>query len=484
MLNRIFYTFGCVLFLIQFLFGQHIESYELNSLPEPSSRLEANGVVDIKGNKNTIWFATGHGLSMTSDNGSSFITFDESYGIGRGSISALAVRGDTIVVATASDTLTSVSDDYLQMGTGISVSLNGGNDWVHYPQPIQPPVLKTAIQNVTWDIAFSDSTIWITSWGGGVMKSEDWGATWEFALPDTLLFEPANHLNHSGFSTIVTDNEVWVGTAGGLNKSTDNGDSWTHFTHTNQISPISGNWIRAMAYQKTAEKEIIWAVSLKTTDEDEFDAVSKSENGGISWETVLEGERGYNISVDGETVYVAGEGGLFKSTDYGKTWYRFPEIQDSETDVVIFSPEAYSVYAYNGTVWVGTADGLAVTSDNGYTWRVFRAYQPTGKEGNPRTYSYPNPFSYSRYNQKNNDGYVRLQYNTLDDTYITIKIYDFAMDLVKTVVDGKFRPGPGDYAEMWDCRNEFHDLVANGVYFYNVQIDGDGDYWGKIMVIE
>ena len=65
---------------------------------------------------------------------------------------------------------------------------------------------------------------------------------------------------------------------------------------------------------------------------------------------------------------------------------------------------------------------------------------------------------------------------------MTIIIYDFALELVTTVVDNKER-AVGDFAEVWDGRNDNGDMVANGVYFYSVEIAGDGIYWGKVMVL-
>ena len=77
---------------------------------------------------------------------------------------------------------------------------------------------------------------------------------------------------------------------------------------------------------------------------------------------------------------------------------------------------------------------------------------------------------------------MRLQYNTKTTTTVTIKIYDFALDLVTTLVDGKER-SMGDFSDVWNGKNEEGEMVANGVYFYSVEIDGDGTYWGKIMVL-
>ena len=211
--------------------------------------------------------------------------------------------------------------------------------------------------------------------------------------------------------------------------------------------------------------------------------VSKSENGGLTWTTFLLGIKAQNIDTDGPFVYVATHDGLYKSPDYGETWFRFPSITDQNTGEAVYTTEHYSVLADMNTVWAGTADGLASTSNNGYTWDIYRAYKSTAEDGQPRTYAYPNPFSPKRHNTLNGDGHIRLQYNTKKDTYVTVKVYDFAMDLVATVCENKFRPGPADFNEVWNGKNDYGDDVANGSYFFSVVLEGDGTYWGKILIV-
>jgi hypothetical protein len=446
----------------------------------PVAGLAGNGITDIFAAGGNLWFGTGHGLSRTTDHGETFETFGTSHGLGRGSVSAIWASGDTIIVATAGDTITEISSTYLPYGSGLAFSSDRGESWRHVPQP--PPDF-TPVQNLTYDIAVLDGTIWITSFGGGLLKSADWGASWITSPPDSFLFDSGGRLNHRCFSAIATDGDLWIGTAGGINKSSDGGETWTNYNHTNQQRPISGNFVVAIAVQKTESRTIIWAATWKAEGEDEFYAVSKTENSGRSWETVLHDEKAHNFCFDDSVVYVAADNGLFKSVDYGETWYLFPPITDTFTGEKVYTTEIYSVYADGGTVWAGTADGLARTRNNGYNWDIKRAFRATGKSDTPRTYAYPNPFSPLRHNRLGEDGHVRFQYNTLNNTRVTIKVYDFAMDLVTTIADGIQRSGPGDFSEVWNGRNDYGDHVANGVYFYSVELDGDGTYWGKVMIV-
>jgi len=458
------------------------DSYQLGTAP--STGLAGNGITDIAAGTRMMWFGTGYGLSRSQDNGVSFESFSVKHGLGDGSVSALWVHGDTILVATANDTLTNASESYLSNGTGLSISTNNGVSWKHIRQT---PLDYTSVQNLSYDIAVLNGTIWLANFGGGLVRGDNFGETWVVNPPDSFLFDPGKELNHRVFSVIAVDDELWVGTAEGINKSTDGGKSWKNFKHTSQEQPISGNFVNGLACQKTGGRKIIWASTWKAEDEDEYYGVSKSENGGLTWSVVLGTPehqiKAANFSFDGATVYVATYDGLYKSTDFGDTWYLFPPVVDPDVDEKIYGAEAYSVYAQNNVIWLGTSDGLARTTNNGYTWDIMRAFKPTGQGGVPRTYAYPNPFSPTRDNLVGNDGFVRLQYNTLRPTRVTIKVYDFAMDLVTTVVEGKIRYTAGNFNEVWNGRNDYGDPVANGVYFYCVSIEEDGAFWGKILIV-
>ncbi|MBN1559767.1 hypothetical protein JW998_05925 [candidate division KSB1 bacterium] len=445
---------------------------------EPAAGPVGNGVTDLKRGNGVLWIGTGEGLCRYVDITSLFESYESVENLARGSISAIWAEGDEIWIAAAADSFVTSVGENLPFGTGFSYSRDKGATWSHFPQPGPTP-----IQNLCYDIAVVNGIVWGASFGGGLLKSANGGATWEQTAPDSFVFDPNSRLNHRAFSTLNADGILWVGTAGGINKSNDNGENWTNFNHTNQQNPISGNFVVALAHQKTDAKDIIWAATWKAEDLQEEYGLSRSENGGLTWTTHLLGIKAQNIATDGPTVYAATLEGLYKSPDYGDTWYKFPAIMDENSGEIVYTNEHYSVYADMNTVWAGTADGLARTTNNGYAWDVFRAFESTAQEGEPRTYAYPNPFSPRRHNELGGDGHVRLQYNSKSDTYVTVKIYDFAMDLVATVCENKFRHGPADLSEVWNGKNDYGDEVANGVYFYSIAIEGDGAYWGKILIV-
>jgi len=457
----------------------------------PSACLSGNAVIDIVVHDQDVWVAAGEGLSRTGDSGLTWSTWTREHGFGKGGLSALQVRGQEIWIATAYDTL--IKDQgSLPAGGGLAYSTDGGGSWTFVPQPKDARDVTsykpttTHINNLTYDIALTDSAVWIASFAGGLRRSTDHGATWEIVTVDGAPFDVVGNLDHRMFSVVSDGKALWAGSAGGVHKSTDGGKTWITFTHLNQPRPISGNFVVALAIEKLKDDDldIVWAATIEALDEGEFRAVSMSMDGGLTWDVVLEGEWAHNFAYRDEAVYVATDNGMFKSTDLGRTWAVFRNMIDSDTGDPLLTTEMYAIGAGPGSwTWLGSSDGLAATPDEGLTWKIFRAFKIPGESGNPQTYAYPNPFSYTRDNLLGGDGHIRFQYRTGSPAEVTVQVYDFSMALVRNVVRDKPRPVPGDYAEAWDGRNDLGETVANGVYFYRLRLSGGGEYWGKVIIL-
>ena len=459
--------------------GQILNKSFLELNREPWTIPIGNGIADVFYHNGSIWIGTGSGLGRTNDGGNNWFNFREEDGIGKGGVSAIAFKGNTIWIATSFDTL--VDEGLLPAGAGLSFSDDNGLTWNHVPQPGVTPV-----QNITFDIAFVDSTIWITSFGGGLKRSDNWGQSWQDSPPDDLPFDAFENLNHRAFSAIYADSILWVGTAGGINRSTDKAETWVNFSHQNQINPISGNFVVALAYQKWQDRRILWAATIEAADSLEVRAVSYSDDLGFTWKTTLEGEFPHNFAFDDSVVYVATDNGLFKSIDFGQTWANFPIIIDSNSKEQLLTHEVFSAAVSPGHVlWLGSAGGLAKTQDNGNTWRVFRSFESLVDNDNvSETYAYPNPFSPLRHSQFRGEGHVRFHYRVKESGSVSVSVYDFAMALVRKVEEGILRQGDAEYDAVWDGRNDFGERVANGVYFYRVDLPGTEPAWGKVIVMD
>lgn len=479
------------------------------------SRTISNSVTDIVVNGNTIWLGTGRGLHKSTDGGRTWTYYYNTPAFGTEDISAIAVKGNDVWVATAHSVKR--DDQSLPEGSGLRYSSDGGTNWKVISQPldvnnidtirwgnsiIRALGITTAINNITYDIAITDSAVYIVSFAGMARKTTNKGDTWERVIippdhlnsisqDDSLKFDLspsggslklAENFNHRAFSVMAENNStIWIGTAGGINKTTNGGKSWTKFSKQNQIEAISGNFVVAIAQQKTLSKNILWAATLNANDNTEKRGISYSDNGGLSWKQTLIGEFGHNFGFKDSIVYIPTDNGIFRSSDQGKSWSQNGTIYETETRRLYSQKKFYSSAAYADTIWSGGVDGIVLTIDNashlfGSKWNIIRAVQQV--DAKKETYAYPNPFS-------PDDEIIRLHYSTQNrNANVTVRIFDFGMNLVRTLVNKALRSAQLEHDEIWNGKNDSGTQVANGVYFYHVVVDSDEPIWGKILVIQ
>ena len=455
-----------------------------------AGRLYGNGIVDLLVQDSVVWAATGYGLSKAVfrglDTPLEWHSFRDTDYLGKGGVSAMAIMDDdssTLWIATAFDTTAQGAS--LPAGGGLSYTKNGGLTWTHIPQPVDPREVSayapttTVIQNLTYDIAFVGETVWIASFGGGLRRSDDWGVTWQVVTTDGLPFNSGQYLNHRAFSLLAVNDTLWVGTAEGISKTTDNGNTWERFTaDVNDSATISGNFIVALAWQN--ETQALWAATLPAENQGEVRAVSRTLNGGTTWERLLTDEQvfAHNLAFSGNRVYVASDRGLFYSNDQGQNWEEpLTALQDDNSGNEIFQEEYYSTAVQSvlgmDALWLGNADGLAYTGVednlNNASWQIARSFVAVKDREEPKVYAYPSPFSPSRHY------YVRFEFEEGKEFDGPIKIYDFAMDFVADIPTNGLKP-------KWNGKNDSGDTVASGVYFFKARIGGSVT-WGKVVVV-
>jgi hypothetical protein len=487
----------------------------------------SNSITDILTIGDTIiWLGTSRGVSLSTDGGKNWTNFYGQADFGTDNISAIAYNktSKTFWCATAKSTETS-GGQTLPDGTGLKYTTNFGVTWTSVSQPLDSqtdtvvqygnnairalPVTVT-IQNLVYDIAFTPNTIWIATFAGGLRKSTDNGATWLRVVlpPDNLnsikpednlnyCLSPADgkfcgngNLNHRVFSVISTDdNTLYVGTANGVNKSTDSGISWVKFNHQNQQLPISGNFITALGYDNS--NHTVWVSSWKAEDKNEFYGVSSSSDGGRTWDTFLRDEKAHNFgfattySLNEFTNYiiVPTDNGAFASGDVGATWLLPNSIVDYQTNASLHTNTFYAAGAKLNNVWLGSAIGLVnLQVSLGQLWQgnweIFLASQslPSDEE----TYCFPNPFSPRQ-------EVVNIKYSTKgEEANVTIRIFDFGFNYVRTLVQNVSRNLNIDSApiDFWDGKDDNGSYVPNGVYFYRVDVGNNDAVYGKILVIQ
>jgi hypothetical protein len=472
----------------------------------------SNSILDVIAIGDTVWLGTSRGVSVSFDRGENWTNFFGITEFGTDNISAIGYDKGTFWAATARS-VEGIAGE-VPAGTGLKYTTDNGLNWTSVPQPIDAdssttidyginviPALPVTVteQNLTFDMAFTPGTIWIASFAGGLRKSTNKGTTWQRVVlppdhlnsisPDDTLdfclspvagaFCDEGNLNHRVFSVISTnETTLYVGTANGINKSTDNGISWVKFNHQNQDEPISGNFVTALGFNEF--RNTVWAATWKAEDQSEFYGVSSSDDGGDSWKTFLLDERSHNFGFKNIDVIVATDNGAFRSTNDGRSWILPNSIVDDESNVSLNTSVFYSVDAEGNTIWLGTDDGLARVNEtslwNG-TWKVYFAAQPL--KATNETYAYPNPFS-PRQEQ------LKIKYSTDGkDASVTIRIFDFGMNYVRTVIQNAPRNRNLEGApDFWDGKDDAGTVVPNGVYLYRIDIDSNTPIFGKIIVMQ
>lgn len=98
-----------------------------------------------------------------------------------------------------------------------------------------------------------------------------------------------------------------------------------------------------------------------------------------------------------------------------------------------------------------------------YKWYLYK-YTGAGKEeSSQKVYkpvvfqNYPNPTSSA----------TRIKYSLPQKGKVTLKIYNEAGQLVRTLVDGEKKLG--EYTILWDGRNNRGEKVVSGSYFYQIE---------------
>lgn len=496
-----------------FLGAQTLRTYHIVS-PGGSDRPTANSVNEIVVSGDTLWVGTSRGLSVGIGSPVRWWNWSNESPFAATGISAIALEGDIVWAAAA--TSTKQDGESLPTGDGLYRSTDRGASWTRFPQPTEAgtvdtivyginriPALNigTSINNITYDLAVGAGNVWTANFAGMLRRSSDLGATWHrVVLPpdglssispgDSLDFDLAptggrlgltGNLNHRVFSVMVdSDTTIWVGTAGGINRSTDGGTSWTKFTHANQANGITGNFVVALREQIWAGQKSIWAATINAESGDEKRGVSWSTDNGSTWRTGLLGEFAHNIAVRDSIVYVSTDAGLYRTDNAGATWTLSGSIVDPISYQRLTSDEIITAGVRRDTVWIGGPDGLASSADGpgvafGERWSIVRAFVPV----QPATemYVYPNPFSPAV-------DAARIHYAVpAGGGTVTIRIFDVAMQPVRDLLVQAQRPA-GQHDEVWDGQTMQRRQAANGVYFVRVEVGPTEAVWGKVVVLQ
>lgn len=443
----------------------------------PSVRaLLGNGIGELATDDQYLWAGTDAGVSRISLNApltgysadsGDWTTFTRQDGIGGDNITAMAVGYGEIWIAAAHDSSVMQSE----VSDGITVSRDGGQTWQHFS-----PARGFGLANTVWGLAVTPDAVWAAAWNAfglfdsGLIRSRDGGQTWQSLVPNP------NPNGEFSFTVLADGPRVWVGTAGGVAHSEDDGISWSVATTDDGLT---GNWVFALDVQVVNGDSLFWAGSWPSGVDERYGVV-RSVDAGATWTEIdtLADIQAIDFAFSDSQILVATFDGLWSSSDGGDSWLR----QDEDDGLA--EGEAVSVHVLDEKVWVGSSqNGLSLSTDRGTSWRNIQASFPTAALGRHAradtiaTYAFPNPFS------PVNHGSVRIRYSLTSATDVTVDLYDAAYKKVATLISSV--PGsPGEQFVAWNGRNDRNVRVANGVYLYEISTRSGLNAYGKIVVLD
>ncbi|MEX0780665.1 MAG: hypothetical protein WD491_11510 [Balneolales bacterium] len=505
---RFFFLISCLM-----MYANTANAQLIGPVPFPVEPISQNSIQNMAAFGDTVWIGPSMDYNVGKAQEWQVPVGIDSVSDGRGRLFSLSLAQDTIFAGLGYNT-DDGSGESIQTGMGFYTSVSGGNDWrfIDFPlddtsettltyggQEIEALPIVVPQQSPPFKVDFKDDVVFFAAWASGIRRSPDFGETWErILLPPANLstltpedsysfsFNPRNDNNFLGFSVFIDqDNRVWAGTAAGVNVSpnalTAPSDSiiWHHHRYQAGSDRLLGNWITNIT--ENPGDGSIWMTNW-ITEAGEKQGIVSTSDGGETYEQHLIGERINAIEFDGEHIYAAGDNGLFISRNEGRTWEHKTRLRSANT-FIKDNASYYSLALANDYLWVGTGDGIAATNDQGVTWEITRVDFPL-RGGNKHqneapdvdSYAYPNPFS------PNNHDFVRLKFEMEESGPVTIRIFDFGMNLIR-IVEDKLSVGSGTYEAVWDGLDEQGRKVANGPVFYQIKTASD-EYTGKILVLE
>ncbi|MCK4870716.1 MAG: hypothetical protein KAS93_06375 [Gammaproteobacteria bacterium] len=246
----------------------------------------------------------------------------------------------------------------------------------------------------------------------GVYKSIDGGNTWKASasgLDGSIVVQKSSRafakVAHTLYvATIAGTNDEQQEVGGGLYKSTDEGNTWTHITGLGGNTIWSINATNTQLYAANSTPTFGGIFTAKVSDDNYWNIINSGINetsitalhattdgslfaGSQSGAVFKLGNKGwiyydsglssnglpiYNL-VDGApgTIFAGTLSNLFSGSDTTNSWKQIdlPDLPNKEKTPV------NSIYYNNGTIYLGTEQGILASKDNGETWNYLNVFQ-------------------------------------------------------------------------------------------------------------
>jgi hypothetical protein len=271
---------------------------------------------------------------------------------------------------------------------------------------------------------------------------------------------------------------------------------------------LTGDFIPSMAVQSVGEGEPgrLWVSNRSTVEWPNVNAISIGESVPVDadgdevqpgneidhyewqWEYVNSTTFAWNFAFHDSVAFAATDSGLLKFDPIpggGWTETTIP-LQDSlGVPLILDGMAVYGVAVEPPYLWVATSDRTVRIRLDDYDDQT--PYMVIDSTTSPDdVYAFPVPFSHNL--DASSGGRLDFHFVVDSPTDVTIKIYDFAMNLVATVIESQpfpagIYPTIGSFRPTWDGINDKGVRAAIGVYYFKVELSSGDTRWGKLALI-
>jgi photosystem II stability/assembly factor-like uncharacterized protein len=250
---------------------------------------------------------------------------------------------------------------------GVCVSLDGGKTW----KPSGNGMLETAPTQILLDPSspVGKRVLWVAAFGRGVYKSTDDGVTWELKNNGIAQHDPfAWRLSRAADGTLYVliarrsdDGSIGNVGDGALYRSTDGAESWTPVA-----LPAGTNGPNGLAIDSHDPQRLYLAAWGRAQGMVGVGGgIFLSTNGGKTWKTVFDRDQHvYDVTIDprdANELYASGfQSSAWRSNDRGEHWarisgYNFKWGYRVIPDLV--DPKMIYISTFGGGVWYGPSAG-------------------------------------------------------------------------------------------------------------------------------
>ncbi len=407
------FTFLCINAFSQAIDQDYLKIVEWREIG-PFRGGRSCAVTGVPGKPNLFYFGgTGGGVWKTIDGGRTWSNISDGFfGGSVGSISVAASDPNVIYVGGGEQTVRG----NVSFGYGIWKSEDAGKTWKKSGLETSRHISRIRIHPNNPDIVFASvmGDLFKPTQDRGVYKSTDGGKNWKKVLFSNensgavdLVMDPSNHrtLFASTWNVRRTPYDLSSGGAGSaLWKSTDSGETWSNISDAKGLPKGTLGIIGVTVSPLNSEK--IYAII-----EHEEGGIFSSSDGGKTWSAKSKDRslrqrawyysRLYADTKDEEKLYVVNVS-YHKSSDGGKTFSSNDAPHGDHHDMWI-APEDPN------RIIMGDDGGAQISYDGGETWSTYHN-QPTAQFYRIAT---DNNFPYRIYAAQQDNSTIRINHRSL-----------------------------------------------------------------------